>query len=291
MSDFLETINRKIGPDYKVSRMSDGSYLVSETKTSKMTENNEDNVVVIMKDISGETVGMAEVAGTASLQEALDIMVENGMNADVLEDQLRTEEGSILRERENIIINTIMGSDCNVTIFRTLNPTLPLNTTLIEYIERNQDEFQEYVEAIEEEYNEAYGSDPELRAEQDVLDWYMVCQALFDIVVPDKFSPLEPPPRDVRLRRYPIETFRPGFLSQELANYLGIDLQTIIQIEYDQYMNDQIRRHDYTPDQNTQWTLWKDTIDELWGEDNEFKNRVLGLINRDNVEIYDEDDE
>jgi len=290
MGDFLERINRKIGPDYKVSRMSDGSYFVSETKTSKMVGGNEGKVVVIIKNISGETVGMAEVDGSASLQEALDNMVENGMSADVLEDQLRTEEGKNLRVPESIIVNTVLGSDGNVTIFRTLSPTLPLSSVLIEYIEKNQDKFQEYVEAIEEEYNEAYNT-PELRAEQDVLDWYMVCKALFDIVTPNAFSPIEPPPRNERLEMYPIDTFMPGFLSQELANYLGIDLQTIIQIEYDQYMNDQIRSYDYTPDQNTQWSQWKDTIDGLCGEDVEFKNRVLGLINRDNVEIYDEDDE
>jgi hypothetical protein len=90
---------------------------------------------------------------------------------------------------------------------------------------------------------------------------------------------------------YPIEVFVTWFLSQQLANYLGIDLETIIQIEYDNYINGQIRSYDYTPDQNSQWSEWKDTIDELCSEDREFKNRVLGLINRDNVEIYDEDDE
>ena len=54
MSDFLGKINRKIGYDYKVSLMSDGSYLVSETKTSKMVGDVEDVVVVSVENISGE---------------------------------------------------------------------------------------------------------------------------------------------------------------------------------------------------------------------------------------------
>jgi len=289
MSDFLGKINRKIGDDYKVSLMSDGSYLVSETKTSKMVGDVEDVVVVSVENISGEILGVAQVAGTASLQDALDIMIENGMVDNRLRDQLRTENGKNLRVPENIIINTILGDDGNVKIFKT-RLEFPLNITMINYIEDNQNEFQEFVELVEKEYDDAYAA-PELREEQDPLDWRTVCASLFDIVTPNVFSPLEPPSRNERLEMYPIEVFVPGFLSQQLANYLGIDLETIIQIEYDNYINGRIRSYDYTPDQNSQWSEWKDTIDELCSEDREFKNRVLGLINRDNVEIYDEDDE